>query len=369
MSVFAEDVEKIKSKQEVNVREQLIRESRASGRNPIGMVLDHLWLRRGRGKLQLYEYFLYGLDDKDRWSEDERNRFLSAHIHWPIVNKCNDQTWWAVTEDKWLSSIFLEHHDFPAPENVAVFDRGTRLYSDLPKLSSAEQLKKFLVRFSKFPIFAKPINGMWSAGAVRISGCSKTHVQIDGRDPVTFEQLFDDVFGDVAYLIQKCVQPHSFFDGITGSVATVRSLNLMTQDGLSVPHTVLKLPRGNNVADNFWRPGNLLCNLDPDTGKVCSVVANVDGRRVELDSLPDSERTFVGEYLPDWDDLRNLNEDVALAHGVNRFGSTDIALTKDGPVVVEVNNGCAFELVQMATGKGFLTDQMLEFFRDNGIFQ
>ena len=66
MSVFAEDVERIKSKQEVNIREQLIRESRASGRNPLGMVIDHLRLRRGRGKLQLYEYFLYGLDDKDR---------------------------------------------------------------------------------------------------------------------------------------------------------------------------------------------------------------------------------------------------------------------------------------------------------------
>jgi hypothetical protein len=368
MSVFADDVEQIKSKQDFNVRDQLIRVSRASGRNPLGMVLDHLRLRRGQGKLQFYEYFLYGLEDKDRWSEEERNRFLSAHIHWPIANKCNDQTWWAVTEDKWLSSIFLAHHGFPVPENLAVYDRGSRLYSGLPKLSSAEELKDFFARFSDYPIFAKPINGMWSAGAVRISGCSKTHVQVDGRDPVTFEQLFNDVFGDTVYLFQSCLEPHRFFDGITNSVATIRSLNLITEDGLTVPHTVLKLPRGDNVADNFWRAGNLLCNLDSESGKICSIVQNVDGRRVELDALPDSERTFVGEYLPDWESLCSLNERVALAHGVNRFGSTDIALTKNGPVVVEVNNGCAFELVQMATGKGFLTDPMLEFFNDNGIF-
>ena len=43
-----------------------------------------------------------------------------------------------------------------------------------------------------------------------------------------------------------------------------------------------------------------------------------------------------------------------------------MALTEDGPVVVEVNNGCAFELVQIATGKGFLTDEILNFFEESG---
>ncbi|NNF76642.1 MAG: hypothetical protein HKN05_01310 [Rhizobiales bacterium] len=369
MSAVAEDVAKIKSGQKTNAKEQLARLSKASGRSPLWMVLDHLRLRRGRGKLQLYEYFLYGLHDKDRWSEDERNRFLSAHIHWPIAKKCNDETWWAVTEDKGLSSIYLAHHGFPVPENVAAYDRGPRLYSGLPKLSSIADLKEFLSQFSRFPIFAKPTNGIWSAGAFRISGCSETHVNIDGRDPVSFEQLFDEVLGDTAYLMQICLEPHSFFDGITESIATVRSLNIITEDGLYVPNTILKLPRGENVADNFWRPGNLLCNLDSETGEICSIVDNVDGIRVELDKLPDSERALVGEYLPDWANLRKLNERVALAHGANRFGSTDIALTKRGPVVVEVNNGCAFELVQMATGQGFLTDPMLEFFREKGLFQ
>ncbi len=369
MSALADDVEKINSKQQIDVRDQLTRVYRTTGRNPLGMVLDHLRLRRGRGKLQFYEYFLYGLDDKERWSEDERDRFLSAHIHFPIAQECNDQTWWAVTEDKWLSSIFLAHHGFPVPENVAVFDRGPRLYSDLPKLSSAEDLEEFFVQFLKFPVFAKPINGMWSAGAIRISGCSETHVQIDGRDPVTFVEMFNDVFGDTPYLLQVCVEPHSFFDGITNSVATVRCLNLVTQDRVTVPHTILKLPRGENIADNFWRTGNLLCDLDNETGKICSIVDKVDGRRVQLENLPESERSLVGEYLPDWESLRSLNQRVALAHGANRFGSTDIALTKSGPVVIEVNNGCAFELIQMATGRGFLTDQMLEFFRDNGLFK
>ena len=57
-----------------------------------------------------------------------------------------------------------------------------------------------------------------------------------------------------------------------------------------------------------------------------------------------------------------MNAKVALMHASNRFASTDMALTADGPVVVEVNNGCAFELIQIATDQGLLTDGMLAFF-------
>ena len=128
---------------------------------------------------------------------------------------------------------------------------------------------------------------------------------------------------------------------------------MVDENGLTVPHAVLKLPSSGNVADNFWRAGNLICELDPDNGRILGVVDRKDGELVRLDALPNSDRKLVGECLPDWDALRKVNEKVALMHSENHFGSTDISLTVDGPVVVEVNNGCAFELIQIATGKGF----------------
>ena len=75
---------------------------------------------------------------------------------------------------------------------------------------------------------------------------------------------------------------------------------------------------------------------------------------------------IIGETLPDWEALREVNAKAALMHAPNRFASTDMALTKAGPVVVEVNNGCAFELIQIATGEGLLTDDMLAFFQKCG---
>lgn len=366
MSVLAQDLQQIEAKQRINLAQELVAAARSSGRSPIAIALDYLKFRRGRSRLKFYEYLLYELYDTARWTEDERSRFISAHRHWPIVNQCNSMQWWAASEDKWLASALLDQAGIPTTTNVAVFDRSGRYYGALPKLDSAEAVERFFRTCDDYPLFAKNMDGMWSAGAFRISGCTDTHILIEGHDPVSFGDLFDGVIGDNRYIVQRCLQPHSFFDGITHSTATVRCLNLIRGGEPWVPFTLLKLPMGANVADNFWRPGNVLCQLAPDTGEVVSVVTVRDGRLQRHDSLPNSDRRLIGERLPFWDALRQVNRDTAMLYAGNRFGSTDIALTSDGPVVVEVNNGCAFELIQMATGKGFLTDEILAFFDDCG---
>ncbi|MEK9661332.1 MAG: hypothetical protein VW644_06305 [Alphaproteobacteria bacterium] len=44
----------------------------------------------------------------------------------------------------------------------------------------------------------------------------------------------------------------------------------------------------------------------------------------------------------------------------------DIAITRDGPVLIEINTGGGFDLPQLASGEGFLTDEVGEFFRACG---
>lgn len=44
----------------------------------------------------------------------------------------------------------------------------------------------------------------------------------------------------------------------------------------------------------------------------------------------------------------------------------DIAIAPAGPMLIEVNTDGAFSLPQLATGRGFLTGEVCEFFRDCG---
>lgn len=172
MSVLEQDTGAMKDAQQPDITALLTRVARESGRSPFSVAFDFLKLRRGRGKLKLCEFILYELYDREKWTDEARESFISAYIHWPVVNACNDRAWWAVTEDKWLSSVFLKQNGVPIPESLAIFDAGTQLYPDVAKLQNVDEFKAFLMSCDSLPIFAKPTKGMWSAGALRITGCT-----------------------------------------------------------------------------------------------------------------------------------------------------------------------------------------------------
>jgi hypothetical protein len=44
----------------------------------------------------------------------------------------------------------------------------------------------------------------------------------------------------------------------------------------------------------------------------------------------------------------------------------DIAIAEDGPLLIEINTGGGFDLPQLASGEGFLTDEVRSFFRSCG---
>ena len=45
----------------------------------------------------------------------------------------------------------------------------------------------------------------------------------------------------------------------------------------------------------------------------------------------------------------------------------DVAITPDGPSLIEINSGGAFDLPQLASGRGLLTDEVQAFFAACGV--
>ena len=45
----------------------------------------------------------------------------------------------------------------------------------------------------------------------------------------------------------------------------------------------------------------------------------------------------------------------------------DVAITPAGPMLIEINTGDGFDLPQLASGRGFLTDEVQEFFSECGV--
>src|SRR5262249_8062418 len=147
---------------------------------------------------------------------------------------------------------------------------------------------------------------------------------------------------------------------------TVRTMNLVWPDRIDTPITLFKIPVADNVADNYWRSGNLLANVDPASGEIRRVVTGSGASLQEHETHPETGEKLVGLKLPMWFDLLRMNEAAARLYAAVRYQSLDIALTPDGPCVVEINSGGSFKLPQLATGRGFLTPRVRAFFESAG---
>lgn len=363
-AVIRDQAERDKSKP--TLLDYLRHAQKKSGRKPMDLLREFLRLNRGAGKLTLPEYVQYGVYDKTRYRPEDQARFITNTLHWPITHVCCDMTWQATTEDKWLCSHILARSEIAVPQTLAVIDKTERTYPGTRKISTAQQLRDFVTAQDVSPFFAKENRGICSFGAFLVLGADDKAVHLQGQGWVAYDVVMDKFVGTTPYLLQRLVRNHSFFDRFTESLATIRVCVLVTKSGVKIPFAVLKLPSRDNVADSFWRPGNLACKLDPATGQVLTMRSKNPLETVDHAAHPETGAVLLGEVLPMWGRVLDLASRCALVFHSVRYQSMDIAITEQGPVLIEVNTGGGFDLPQLATGEGFLTDDVRHFFRECG---
>ncbi len=337
-----------------------------SGRRPMELAREYFRLSRGRGKLTLEEYVQYGVYDTTRHSSDEQSQFIANKRHWPITHICCDMTWQATTEDKWLCSHILAGSGVRIPETLAVIDKSDRSYPGTHKISTAEQFRDFATSEDGVDLFGKENRGICSFGVFLIEDADENSMKLKGHDQISYDTFMDQFVGETPYLLQRQVTNHSFFDPYADNLATVRVCILLDETGVKIPFAVLKLPSRENLADSFWRPGNLACDLDTQSGKIQGARSKDALGTTDHEVHPETGEPLLGQVVPMWDQVLDLAHRCApIFHSV-RYQSMDIAITRDGPVLIEINTGGGFDLPQLASGRGFLTDEVCDFFRACG---
>jgi hypothetical protein len=212
----------------------------------------------------------------------------------------------------------------------------------------------------------KPVRGIGSVGAFLITEANDRTINLQDGTSFEYHKFFDNFIAEDAFLLQTVIEGHAFVKKYTPNIATIRMQNTVTDNGVVTPAAVFKVPSKNNIADNVWREGNLVCNLDVKTGEILSAVSGLDLQVQHFTHHPETGEPLVGEVLPFWPEVCEINERAAKLFNPVSYQSQDIALTEDGPLVVEVNVGGAMGILQLASGKGFMTDANKELFRSCG---
>lgn len=351
---------------ELKLADMLAYAAKKSGRSTLSIGKEFGALNRSFRKINIAEYLRWGLYDDTRFDDAARAQFISNDVHWPIVHKANDPRWQAAAEDKITAATILTAGGVAVPETIAVIDRSARIYPGIEKVATADGLRAVIASHGTSDLFGKMRDGMVSFGAFRVRDADATHITCDGQPPMTYETFMTEFLGGHAYLLQKRLDNHSALAPHASGLATVRMINLVRTEDIYSPFAIISMPQGDNVADTLWRSGNIACDIDIASGAIRTVVRR-NGH--DIDFLPDHPDTpgLMGSVLPHWDALREMNDRAARLFGAIGYQSTDIAITQDGPVIVELNYGSGFGLPQNASGRGLLNPVVRAWFESRGV--
>ncbi len=228
-----------------------------------------------------------------------------------------------------------------------------------------DALRRFLAS-DVYPLFGKPVDGYQSLGSIALwtAHVDAHELETVGGDRIALDDFIEDLCNhyDGGYLFDRFLQPHPDAARLHGErLGTARILTLSDGATVRIFRASWKIPCGANMADNFWRSGNLLAELDLATGAIVRAVSGAGFDMAVVSQHQDSGAILTGARIPLWAELQEVAlEGARLMRHIPMVG-WDIAATVEGPVIVEMNETPDFFLNQFAHGAGILTPEFVEF--------
>jgi hypothetical protein len=339
---------------------------RELGKGYFAQVREILGLSRGVGKLTPREYFLYGLYDDRRLGAADKGAFLGQAALDDLDKRILRNPWHHIAADKLVLYALLEGFAVPTPPILAVWHRFRR-YRDAQVLRSDAEAARFL-RQATYPLFAKPVQSVHSLGTAALEryDVATDSLVIWGGATVPLDRFVAELqrYVDGGYLFQERIRPDPALAALTGNrISSLRVYVIVGENGPEILRAGWKIAVGDNPADNYWRPGNLLGAVDVASGEVQRVVSGFGPDLVECATHPDTGARLVGTALPGWDRLRDRVLMAASSLPGCRLQGWDVALADSGPLVIELEgNGGHPQLVQLAHGTGLYSGRFKEFY-------
>jgi hypothetical protein len=336
-----------------------------TGKSLASQAREIVSLRRGAGRLSPLGYYAYELYDDRRYTLAEKQEFVGWRPE-DLSTKLNDPHWREVCDDKLLTYAVLRGLCLPHPEVYAIYHPSGRTYGSTPSLHTPEAMADFLRREMRYPCFGKPAKDSYGGGASSIDAIDRARdvLLLRTGEEVPVEDYVRDVpvaraaghrlrrfrsRYDSGFLFQERIVQHPIVDRLTGGrITSLRMVVLLWPDGPRLHRGTWKVAVGRNITDHLmYRSRNLKCPIDLATGRVERVVqgrgperAPVYGLGFEgtaIEAHPDTGERLIGVQLPDWDRAVALCLHAAAAFPGIRYQAWDLALTPDGPTIVELN--------------------------------
>ena len=338
----------------------------ASKTSPLKIMRDYVGLAFGPGRISFSDYCQLRLFDSEFWAGVDRRTVAGQRRNMAINQTINYRhDWWGLLDNKIATCSYLSAYGLPVIPILAVYCANLKTGA-VNIASNEQQLHEILTNEANYPMFGKPTEGLQSLGSIglqRYVPATKSLETREGRS-VPLDAFIDQLrkHYSTGYLFQKFVSPHAAIRDLCGDrLATIRMITLTTESGPKLLRACWKIPAGANVADNYWRKGNLLAKIDIAQGRVLRVLSGSGLDLVQHDRHPDTDAALIGFRIPHWQRIIDtVIEAARLMQHVPMIG-WDVTALDEGPVIVEMNERPDFFLPQLADGRGILEPELMDF--------
>ncbi|MCB1696898.1 MAG: hypothetical protein KDI34_11765 [Halioglobus sp.] len=306
------------------------------------------WFQASRVR-RLHDKSLFSLEDTLFWGltdpaipTAEIDSFMSREARTRLQARVNDPARGPDVDDKAVFYSLCTSCGLPVPETFGILETAGK-----PRTAHTLPPQAVRISFSALPdgdFVAKPIWGMKGKGLLFFRKAGGQYL-LDGStlDEAAISKVADSYAAKDYLIVQRRLLPHAALADTsdTDAVQSVRIVTYLDGDGMAhILFARFKFIRQGNNVDNFadGQTGNLIADVDLDSGRIKKTLRKVVGEfGLQVLSLHPDTGKSLDITLPDWSDAVQL----AIA-GAKQFNSLrtlawDIALTPDGPVILEAN--------------------------------
>lgn len=295
-------------------------------------VVDAWWLAMTRN-VPPFEYRAYRLDQPDSRPD------LLQFVFWPdlralaALNARRGAEEQAVRDKARFASI-CETHGLASIPTLAAFRDGLHVTPAAPFVPDVPEL------------WVKTLTGHGGDGAALWQRTDDSYRNANGP-PVAADKFAQHVGGTDCIVQPRLLNHAAIADISNGALASLRIITGIDRERRAAAvAAMLYLPSG----DRITSVSGIGCAIDMDHGMLTKALDFRNGA-VDITRHPDTNAEIIGRTLPFWPESLAL---AVRAHetGFGRFVflGWDIALTSEGPLLIEANSGWLALHLQLLNG-------------------
>ncbi len=332
-------------------------------------IKDIVRLKKYPNRLSREEYYNLKLYKKNK---DEQSQFLGSALEGVINYIVASPFWFSTVKDKLSFYNILRNSSISTPSILAIYGINGSIGS-IRSATTPEALRQLLLDLET-PFFGKPSIADVGVGAIRVEDVNqeKKEFLLANGEKVQLNELVDKIiklqYGN--FLFQEVLHNARELELMVGSgLSTVRICMMKSyRDGPIVYRAFMKICIGDNYNDNwdYGTTGNALAYIDVETGTIGSVVSGIFPDVNFSEQHPLTGVQLKGKRIPFWDEVVSLCQKASYVFPGIHMMHWDVAITPDGPSLVEMNEDGSIFALQELGRNGFYTKQFRNFFSEFG---